>query len=186
MKRIGIDVGGTFTDVILIDPARGAVFTTKVPTTPARPVEGALNGVRQILKLAAAKGSEIGFIGHGTTIATNLLVEGKGAPAALVTTKGFRDILEIRRVSRHDRADLYDLFFTSPPPLVPRRHRFEADERTLFDGSIAKTLSDEECERLAAAVEASGVEAVAVCLLNSHAGPDHEKTLVATLRRRLP
>src|SRR5579875_3207856 len=137
MKRIGIDVGGTFTDVILIDDA---------------------TGVRRILDLASSRGREIGFIGHGSTIATNMLVEGKGARTVLITTKGFRDILEIRRVSRHDRADLYDLFFANPPPLVPRRHRFEAEERILFDGSVDTALSVDEIERLVSAVERSGAE----------------------------
>lgn len=186
MKRIGIDVGGTFTDVILVDHATGTVFTTKVPTTPRNPIDGALHGVRRILEIAAAKGSDIGFIGHGTTVATNLLVEGKGATAALVTTKGFRDVLEIRRASRHDRADLYDLFFSNPPPLVPRRHRFEVDERVFFDGKVAKSLIAEECERVAAEVEASGAEAVAVCLINAPANSKHETMLVDALRRRLP
>jgi N-methylhydantoinase A len=162
------------------------VFSTKVPTTPANPVEGALTGVRRILELAGAKGHEVSFVGHGTTIATNLLIEGKGARAALVTTRNFRDILEIRRVSRHDRADLYDLFFTNPPPLVPRRHRLEADERVLFDGAVAKALSREECDRLAAQVEAIGAEAVAVCLIHSPANPEHERALAAVLRERLP
>jgi N-methylhydantoinase A len=186
MKRIGIDVGGTFTDVILIDDANGTVVTTKVPTTPRDPAEGAVNGVRRILELAAARGSEIGFIGHGSTIATNMLVEGKGARAALVTTKGFRDILEIRRVSRHDRADLYDLFFTNPPPLVPGRHRIEADERVLFDGAIGRKLAADETERVVGEVERSGADAVAVCLINSHANPAHEEALVEALRKRLP
>ena len=186
MKRIGLDVGGTFTDVILMDPDSGAVFSTKVPTTPGDPVEGALTGVRRVLELAGASAQEIGFIGHGTTIATNLLVEGKGARAALITTRNFRDILEIRRVSRHDRADLYDLFFTNPAPLVPRRRRLEADERVLFDGKVAKPLTREECERLAGEVEASGAEAVAVCLIHSPANPEHEKALAAALRERLP
>src|SRR5437763_1040998 len=148
MKRLGIDVAGTFPAVILIEDARGTLFTTKVPAAPEAPVTGALRGVRRILELSKSRGGEIAFTGHGTTIATNLLIEGKGARAALVTTKGFRDILEIRRVSRHDRADLYDLFFTNPPPLVPRRHRFEADERVLFDGSVLRGLSAAEYERL--------------------------------------
>jgi N-methylhydantoinase A len=186
MKRVGIDVGGTFTDVILVDDATGTLFTTKVPTTPANPVDGALNGVRRILELSKSRGAEITFTGHGTTIATNLLVEGKGARAALVTTEGFRDILEIRRVSRHDRADLYDLFFTNPPPLVPRRHRFEAAERVLFDGAVARPLAASEGDRLVALVEASGADSVAVSLINAHANPAHEEAIVAELRRRLP
>lgn len=186
MKKIGIDVGGTFTDVILMDDATGAVFTAKVPTTPRDPARGAVNGVRRVLELASSQGPEIGFIGHGSTIATNMLVEGKAARAALVTTKGFRDILEIRRVSRHDRADLYDLFFTNPPPLVPRRWRFEADERVLFDGAVETGLSAAETKRIIAEIESSGAESVAVCLINSHANAAHERALVDALREKLP
>lgn len=186
MKRIGIDVGGTFTDVVLIDDATGAIVTTKVPTTPHDPAQGAVNGVRRILDLASSCGAEVGFIGHGSTIATNMLVEGKGARTALITTKGFRDILEIRRVSRHDRADLYDLFFTNPPPLVSRRQRLEADERVLFDGTVESKLTPAEVERLVGEIERSGAEAVAICLINSHANVEHEEALVEALRERLP
>ena len=185
MKRIGIDVGGTFTDVVLLDDADGRVWTAKVPTTPADPVEGALNGIARILQVSGAQGREIGFIGHGTTIATNLLVEGKGARTALVTTKGFRDILEIRKVSRHDRADLYDLFFTNPPPLVPRALRREVPERVLFNGEVAEPLTSAEAEAIADGLESEKVEAVAICFINSHANPAHERQMLETLRRRL-
>src|SRR5258707_14951367 len=98
MKRIGIDVGGTFTDVVLLDDADGRVWTGKVPTTPADPVEGALNGIGRIVQVSGAAGRGIGLIGHGTTIATNLVVEGEGGGTALVTAKGFRDILEVGKV----------------------------------------------------------------------------------------
>jgi len=185
MKRIGIDVGGTFTDVVLLDDAEGRVWTAKVPTTPADPVEGALDGIARILEVSGAQGREVGFVGHGTTIATNLLVEGKGARTALVTTKGFRDILEIRRVSRHDRADLYDLFFTNPPPLVPRALRREASERILFDGSVAEPLAEGDAQAVADGLAGEDVEAVAVCLINSHANPEHERRMLETLRQRL-
>ena len=117
MKRIGMDVGGTFTDIVLFDSVTGETHTVKVPTTVDNPVEGVIAGLRRILDLCAVAPGDVEFIGHGTTIATNLLVEGKASPTALVTTHGFRDILEIRRASRHDRADLYDLMFPDPPPL---------------------------------------------------------------------
>lgn len=186
MRRIGIDVGGTFTDVVLLDLADPGVWTAKVTTTPLDPVRGALNGIRQVIKLSRTRAEDVEFIGHGTTIATNLIVEGKGAPTALVTTKGFRDILEIRRSSRHDRADLYDLHFDNPAPLVPRRFRFEAEERVLHDGSIEKRLSDEEIDRLIAALAEAPIKAVAVCFLNSHIEPRHERAFIEELRRRLP
>ena len=135
MRRIGIDVGGTFTDIVLHDDTSGEVWSTKVPSTPSDPSVGALNGLNRILDLSKTTPANVGFIGHGTTIATNMVIEGKGAKTALVTTKGFRDILEIRRAWRHDRADLYDLFFENPPDLVPRALRREVRERVLYDGT---------------------------------------------------
>jgi N-methylhydantoinase A len=106
MRRVGIDVGGTFTDVVLLDSVSGQVWSAKVPTTPKDPTHGALNGLRTILARSGSKADSIDFIGHGTTIATNMVIEGKGALTALITTSGFRDILELRRGWRHDRADL--------------------------------------------------------------------------------
>jgi N-methylhydantoinase A len=115
MRRVGIDVGGTFTDVVLLDDDTGEVWSLKVPTTPRDPAEGALVGLRRILERSGSADA-VGFIGHGTTIATNMMIEGNGARTGLITTKGFRDILEIRRAWGHDRADLYDLFFKNPAP----------------------------------------------------------------------
>ncbi|TFL10215.1 hydantoinase/oxoprolinase family protein [Pusillimonas caeni] len=186
MKRIGIDVGGTFTDVVLIDDESGDVWSAKVPTTPAEPVRGTLNGIARILELSGAERSSVGRIGHGTTIATNLIVEGKGARTALLTTKGFKDILEIRRVSRHDRADLYDLFFDSPAPLVPRRLRREVAERIRFDGSVLHPLSDEEVEAVVDSIATEDIEAVAVCLIHGYINADHEDRLVQALSKKAP
>jgi N-methylhydantoinase A len=186
MKRIGIDVGGTFTDVVLIDDESGAVWATKVPTTPVDPVNGALNGIDRILALSGASRSEISRIGHGTTIATNLIVEGKGAKTALVTTQGFRDILEIRRVSRHDRADLYDLFFENPPPLVPRYLRREVNERVLFDGQIQRELAHEDATDVAQRIAEEDVEAVAVCFIHAHTNPRHEQIMLRALSEKAP
>jgi N-methylhydantoinase A len=184
--RIGIDVGGTFTDVILADPIGGQLWTTKVPTTPHEPVIGALMGVRQILGKNGFSGPDIGFVGHGTTIATNMIVEGKGAASALVTTKGFRDILEIRRAGRQDRADLYDLFFENPPPLVPRHHRFELDERMRHNGEVEIALTDEAQEVLVAQLREANVASVAICLLHAYVNPAHEMALLKTLRAAFP
>ena len=186
MKRVGIDVGGTFTDVILTDGDSGGIWIAKVPTTPEDLVVGALNGIRKIVETSGTAPGDIGFVGHGTTIATNLIVEGKGAPAALVTTEGFRDILEIRRVSRHDRADLYDLFFDNPEPLVPREYRYEVAERICYDGTVETSLDSARVDELVRKISDAGIEAVAVCLINSYVNPQHEKTLIADLRKRLP
>ncbi len=183
MRKVGIDVGGTFTDVVLIDEASGRLWATKVPTTPADPSTGASDGVKRILELSGLTGPEIDFIGHGTTIATNMLIEGKGARVALLTTKGFRDILEIRRGSRHDRADLYDLFFANPPSIVPRRLRRELHERILYDGTVERALSVDEVRLEMDFLREQGVESVAICLLNSQVNPAHEKIAAEAIRQ---
>lgn len=186
MRRIGIDVGGTFTDVVMVDDISGAIWSTKVSTTPADRVIGAIHGFKKILELSQSSSSEVGFIGHGTTMATNMIVEGKAAKTALIATQGFRDILELRRLSRHDRADLYDLQFKNPQPLVERRWRLEVEERVRPDGSIATPLDLNEIRRLAEKIRASDVEAVAICFLHSYVNPSHEQAAWAELRRLLP
>ncbi|HEY0106540.1 MAG TPA: hydantoinase/oxoprolinase family protein [Rhizomicrobium sp.] len=184
--RMGIDVGGTFTDIVLYDPRERGIWSAKVATTPENPVVGALEGIDRILHLSGSSASAVGFVGHGTTIATNLVVEGKGAPTALLTTRGFRDILEIRRAARHDRADLYDLFFDSPAPLVPRRRRFEIDERVLHDGTVERPLDGKSLDRALCEIRRSGAEAVAIVFLNSHANAAHEIDALTRAREALP
>ncbi|WP_250520085.1 MULTISPECIES: hydantoinase/oxoprolinase family protein [unclassified Caballeronia] len=186
MKRIGLDVGGTFTDVVMVDDEAGRIWSTKVPTTPKDRVIGTIEGFRKILELSGTDSADVSFIGHGTTMATNMVVEGTGAKTALVTTRGFRDILELRRVSRHDRADLYDLLFENPRPLVERRWRLEVNERLRHDGSIETPLDHAQLEALAEEIRASDIEAVAVCFLHAHVNPRHEREAVETLRRLLP
>jgi N-methylhydantoinase A len=183
--RVGIDVGGTFTDVVLVTGS-GEVHTVKVPTTPADRVVGAVAGFRRILEVSGLPASDVGFIGHGSTMATNMVVEGTGAPSALVTTRGFRDILELRRIARHDRADLYDLQFDNPRPLVARRHRFEVTERLDHRGAVTVPLDMDELSAIADAIAASGVQAVAVCFLHSFLNPEHERVAASFLAERLP
>lgn len=185
MKRIGIDVGGTFTDVVLLDDADGRIWITKVLTTKAL-ADGVIEGIRAILRMSGLKGGQIGFLGQGTTIATNMVIQGQGARTALLTTRGFRDILELRRVSRHDRADLYDLFFTNPPQLVPRGRRLEVDERVLWDGTVERPLPVAEVRRLANQMAEDGIEAIAVCFINSHANPAHERAAAEAIRSACP
>jgi N-methylhydantoinase A len=179
-------VGGTFTDVVMVDDKSGQVWSTKVPTTPRDRVVGAIEGYRRILEISGSTSADVSFLGHGTTMATNMVVEGTGAKTALVTTRGFRDILELRRVSRHDRADLYDLLFDNPRPLVERRWRLEVTERMTFDGRVEAPLQRSELNDLAAMIRASDVEAVAVSFLHAHVNPQHESEAVETLRRLLP
>ncbi|HEY1609933.1 MAG TPA: hydantoinase/oxoprolinase family protein, partial [Paraburkholderia sp.] len=186
MKRIGIDVGGTFTDVVMVDDDTGRIWSTKVPTTPKDRVIGTIEGFRRILELSGTASEDVAFLGHGTTMATNMVVEGTGAKTALVTTRGFRDILELRRVSRHDRADLYDLLFDNPRALVERRWRLEVTERLRYDGRIETPLDHDGLVAIAERIRESDVEAVAVCLLHAHVNPEHERAVVQTLRRLLP
>lgn len=184
--RLGVDVGGTFTDVILVDQTHRKVWTTKVPTTPEDPSQGVINGIHKIFSESGLSGENVQFIGHGTTIATNLLVEGKGARTALVTTKGFRDVLEIRRSSRHDRADLYDMFFENPSQLVPRRHRYEVSCRMRPDGTELVGFDPAVTDRELSQMLDAGVEAVAVCLMHSYRNSAHEQRVVERIRKLLP
>ena len=186
MNRIGIDVGGTFTDIVLVDDATGQIWSAKVPTTPSDRVIGAMHGFHRILELSGKTSADIGFIGHGTTMATNMIVEGKGAKTALITTAGFRDILELRRVSRHDRADLYDLQFENPKPLVERRWRLEVPERLRPDGSVETPLDLQALASLAEKIKTSDIEAVAICFLHAYVNPAHEKQAYEALKRLLP
>lgn len=185
MKRIGIDVGGTFTDVVLLDES-GRVHTTKVPTTPRDRVLGALDGFRRILDIAGCAPGDVGFIGHGSTMATNMVVEGTGAPTALVATAGFRDLLELRRIARHDRADLYDLQFDNPKPLVPRRSRYEAPERLDWRGHVEQPLDEAALHAIADRIARTEVQAVAIAFLHAAANPVHERRAAAILTQRLP
>ncbi len=184
MHRIGVDVGGTFTDVILVDSASGRVSALKVPTTPHDPSIGVVDGIRQALAQSGASGADVEFVGHGTTIATNLLVEGKGAKAALLATEGFRDSLEIRRSARHDRADLYDMFFDEPRPLVRRQLRREVKERMLHDGAVHTPLDEAQLAAEVDRLKKAGVESVAISFLHSYVNPSHERRAAEIVRSR--
>lgn len=177
---LGVDVGGTFTDAVLLDG--GAVHTAKVPTTPREESEGVMRAVAAVLKRAEAEAGEVEVFAHGMTVGTNALLEERGARTALVATAGFGDVLEI---GRQDRPQLYRLCAPKPVPLVDPELRFEAEERVGPEG-VVTALDEGEPERLAAAIEASGAEAVAVCLLFSYLDPSHEQRIAEHLRRRLP
>ena len=177
---LGVDVGGTFTDAVLLDG--GGVHTAKVPTTPREESEGVMRAVAAVLERAGAEAGDVEVFAHGMTVGTNALLEERGARTALIATRGFADLLEI---GRQDRPHLYRLCAPKPAPLVDRDLRFEAQERVGPDG-VVEPLAEAEPERLAAAIEASGAEAVAICLLFSYLDPRHEQRLAGHLRRRLP
>jgi len=185
MYRIGIDVGGTFTDVTLVDEASGAVRVAKVLNEPGRRHATVVRGIKRVMDAAGIGAEDVQFIGHGTTITTNAVIERKGALTALVTNKGFRDVIELGRFSRP--ADLiYRVQLDKPKPLTPRHLRFEADCRVGADGETLKALEDAEIERLVAAIAASGVRAVAISLLFSFLDPTHERRLRDRLKAALP
>ncbi len=177
---LGVDVGGTFTDAVLLEA--GTVHTAKVPTTPREESSGVMRAVAEVLARAGAEPAEVEVFAHGMTVGTNALLEERGARTALVATRGFADLLEI---GRQDRPDLYRLCAPKPAPLIERGLRFEAEERTGPQGVI-EPLADEEPERLAGLLERSGAESVAICLLFSYLDPSHEQRIAAHLRERLP
>lgn len=180
--RMGVDIGGTFTDIVLLSDA-GTLYSKKVLSTPHDYSEAIENGVVALLDELGLAPAAIREFAHATTVATNTIIERKGVKAALVTTKGFRDVLELGRF-RTPR--LYDIEFRKPEPLVERALRFELDERTAADGSILKAVERDELERVAEQLEQTGVRAVAVALLNSYANPESERIVIDYLQQRLP
>lgn len=179
MPWLGIDVGGTFTDLVLYDEATGVIRLEKTPSTPHDHADGMLTGIG---RLAVALDT-VDRIAHGTTVATNTALERSGARTAVVTTRGFRDVLE---VGRGNRLVLYDIKATRPPALVPRSLRFEIAERTLFDGTVLKPPPAEDLERVVQALRAAGVEAVAVCYLHAYANDDNERRTKEAIAKALP
>ncbi|MDQ3509691.1 MAG: hydantoinase/oxoprolinase family protein, partial [Actinomycetota bacterium] len=155
--RLGIDVGGTFTDFVAL--SEGEIVTAKVPSTPRDQSEGVMNAVES----SSVEAESIAALAHGMTVATNALLERRGARTALVTTEGFRDIIEI---ARQNRPSLYDLSMDRPPPLVPRELRFTVKER-MEPGGTVEALDEESLEKAISEIEDSEVESVAVCLLFS-------------------
>jgi N-methylhydantoinase A len=171
--RIGIDIGGTFTDFVLFDEISGEIRTYKVPSTPPSPADAVLEG------LVFLKPEADPYIIHGSTVATNALLERKGARTALVTTKGFRDVLAI---GRQTRSDLFDFFTDRPKPLVPPDLRLEVDERVDHQGEILIPLKEKELTAVVDQLKAAGVESVAICLLFSFLDTQHEQRLAQALR----
>ncbi|WP_418282867.1 hydantoinase/oxoprolinase family protein [Halorubrum sp. DTA98] len=176
--RIGVDVGGTFTDVTLL--VDDDLTTAKVPTTTDQSV-GVIDGVRKACETAGIEPTEIDAFAHAMTVSVNALLERDGARTALVTTEGFRDVLEI---GRQTRPDLYDLDAEKPDPLVPRRRRFEVDERAIPE-AIEETVDAEAVRAIADEIRASDAESAAVCLLHAYAQPSNERRVAELLREEL-
>jgi N-methylhydantoinase A len=183
MYRIGVDVGGTFTDFTLLKEEDGEVRFHKVSSTPSDPSQAILIGAREMLDLFGINPEQAAFVGHGTTVATNLIIERKGAKTALITTRGFRDVLEI---GRQTRPHLYDYQIQNPAPLVPRALRFEVSERMLADGSVKEPIHIEELDPIIETLIAQDVKAVAICFLHSYRNPSHEETAQKRLLEAIP
>jgi 5-oxoprolinase (ATP-hydrolysing)/N-methylhydantoinase A len=181
--RIGFDIGGTFTDFILFDSERSEIRLHKCLTTPHDPSIGALEGLTELLCGADVTFADVSDAVHGTTLVTNALIERSGARLGLITTRGFRDILEMGTEQRYD---IYDLFLRFPDPLVPRRHRLEVTERMDRDGNVLTPLDPVELRGVAQRLVADGIEAIAICFLHAYRNPAHEREAATIVRAAFP
>jgi N-methylhydantoinase A len=179
MYRLSTDVGGTFTDGVLLDETTGQIELSKVLSTPVNPAIGTIECIEKF----GVNLDEVSFMAHGTTVVINALIEGTGAKTALITTDGFRDILEI---GRSNRLEMYDALYKKPDPLVPRHLRFGVKERISANGEVLVPLYKETLDRIIEEMKTHQVEAVAVCLLNAYANPIHEEEIGRLLRERYP
>ena len=181
--RVAIDIGGTFTDAVLVDEASGRRWTGKVLTTPHDPSDGFFRAFDLTLQESGLDITDCRSVLHATTVATNAVITRSGGPAALVATEGFRDVLEIARQIRHD---LYDLRTTKPVPLVPRQWALEVRERLRFDGSVLVPLDEDSVVRVADRLREGGITSVAVCLLHAYLNPAHERRVGEILTAEVP
>ena len=180
---LGIDIGGTFTDLVAFDPGSGRAHVWKESTTPDDPARGVMAGVRQLLDAHSIAPADIGRVVHATTLFTNALIERKGARTGLITTAGFGDVLEIARERKYE---LYDIFIAMPRPLVPRPWRREVSERIGADGAVLTPLDVQACLAEAEALVAEGVESLAIVFLHSYANPAHEQAAASAIAARFP
>src|SRR5438093_441886 len=182
-RRIGVDIGATFTDLVVFDDATGIFAVGKTLTTPRDPSEAVETLVLESLERERIATGSVQQLIHGTTLVTNAIIERTGSPTALLATQGFRDSIEIGRENRYE---LYDLMLEMPQPLVPRYLRFGVPQRTLADGSTQQELDVAFVERLARELNANGIKAVAIAFLNSFANPAAEREAQAAIQRVAP
>lgn len=181
--RLGVDIGGTFTDATLVDESTGHLWNAKVSSTPGDPSQGFLTVTQQILDRAALAPGTLRYVVHATTVATNAIIEGRVAPTALITTEGFRDILEI---ARQIRPSLYDTQFEKPTPLVPRDRCFGVRERLDAAGAVVAPLDESAIPHIANVIQAAEIESVAVCFLHSYLNAQHEQRAGEILQAHAP
>lgn len=182
--RIGVDIGGTFTDLAFIDDADGTVHTHKLLTTPDDPSRAVVQGVREIAELAGHRISDVSAIVHGTTLVTNAVIERRGCRVGMLVTRGFKDTLDLAYETRYD---LYDLRLQFAAPLIERSARLEIDERINASGAVVRALDEEAfLASLDAFVAREKIDAIAICLMHSYINPSHEERLAALVRERHP
>lgn len=177
--RLGVDIGGTFTDIVLFDKEEGSYKTEKILTTPENLAMGVLNGVRRLIDNL----NEVNFFVHGTTSGLNAFLERKGAKMALIVTKGFRDVYEIGRANR---PEIYNIQYRQPEPLIKRRNIYEVDERILVDGSVDTPLNIDHLNQVLDQISDQNFDSISVCLLHAYKNPDHEKQIKQMIQRKMP
>jgi len=178
--RVATDVGGTFTDLVHLDTSTGEIGLAKASTTPPNFERGVIDAMD---KAGIDRTTDVVSFAHGTTMVINALTERSGDPVALITTAGFRDVIEITRANR---PDLFNLRFAKPEPFVERARRFEVRERLTFDGRVLVELDEAEVEDVARRAVRDGAAAIAICFLHSYANPDHERRAAEAVRRAVP
>ena len=181
--RLGCDIGGTFTDFVLVNDVTGEFQTNKCLTTPSDPSDAVETGIRELLEKNPGFMEQVTEVIHGTTLVINAIIERKGSKTGLITTKGFRDVLELGREKRYDA---YDIFSEYPKPLVPRFRRLEVDERLTSDGRVLKDLDHDEVRGVIHKLKKSGIESLAICLINSYENPEHELAIKKLVEEEAP
>lgn len=181
--KLGVDVGGTFTDICLFSEMTNEVKVFKLPTTPWDQSEAIVNGIGEILSENCILTQEVCYLAHGSTVATNAAIERSGGKTGVITTTGFRDLLEL---ARQTRPSLYNLFENKPEPLVPRNLRREVNERMSFDGAVIKTIDKDEVRKVIRDLKEEGVTAISVCLIHSYINPEHEFLIKEMLKKEFP
>ncbi|MBW2057735.1 MAG: hydantoinase/oxoprolinase family protein [Deltaproteobacteria bacterium] len=181
--RMGVDTGGTFTDLCVLDESSGRLAVTKVPSTPSNPALAVIAGIKKLIQSEGILPQRTRFLIHGTTVATNALLEHKGAKTALITTEGFEDVLHI---GRQNRPKLYDFRARRPEPIVPRNLRYGVAERILYTGEVLRPLDESGAAATVKEIKEKGVESVAVSLIHSYANPIHENTIKSIIARHFP
>lgn len=184
MYKIGIDTGGTNTDIVMTNIETGEVYSTKTPTTPANLIEGINDGINKIVSIAQVNSREIKELIYGTTIVVNMIAQKEAEATALITTKGFRDVLEIGRAYRDK--NIYDIYLEKPSPLVKRDLRYEVNERINFQGDIIEPLNRDEVKEMIKELKLKGIKSIAVCLLHSYVNPVHERMIKEAIIEEWP